>query len=114
MRSWNPWARRSVARGESALRHQVIHRSVRAHRARGWDQTEGFDQARALVAATFRAEVTVFSNVIALEPRPPERGGGRHDENYTLSARGDQQRGARHSHAHHWNVRSPPDEVVVT
>ena len=37
---------------------------------RGWDQSERFDKAWALVAATFHAEVTVLANVIAL--RPPE------------------------------------------
>jgi hypothetical protein len=35
---------------------------------RGWDQSERFDQAWALVAATFHAEVTVLANVIALKP----------------------------------------------
>jgi hypothetical protein len=42
---------------------------------RGWDQSERFDQALALVAATFHAEVTVLANVIALKPQrdPPRR-----------------------------------------
>jgi hypothetical protein len=35
---------------------------------RGWDQSERFDEAWALVAATFHAEVTVLANVIALKP----------------------------------------------
>jgi len=37
---------------------------------RGWDQSERFDAAWALVAATYEAEVTVLSNVIALRPGP--------------------------------------------
>lgn len=41
---------------------------------RGWDQSERFDQAWALVAATFHAEVTILANVIALKPvREPRR-----------------------------------------
>jgi hypothetical protein len=36
---------------------------------RGWDQSERFDKAWALVAATFQAEVTVLANVIALKPQ---------------------------------------------
>ena len=36
---------------------------------RGWDQSERFDQAWALVAATFHTEVTVLANVIALKPK---------------------------------------------
>ena len=35
---------------------------------RGWDQSERFDQAWALVAATFHTEVTVLANVIAIKP----------------------------------------------
>ena len=35
---------------------------------RGWNQSERFDQAWALLAATFHAEVTVLANVIALRP----------------------------------------------
>lgn len=37
--------------------------------ARAWDQSERFDQAWALVAATFRAEITVLANVIAFRPK---------------------------------------------
>jgi hypothetical protein len=37
---------------------------------RGWDQSERFDKAWALVAATFQTEVTVLANVIALKPQP--------------------------------------------
>ena len=40
---------------------------------RGWDQSERFDQAWALLAATFHTEVTILANVIALKPKPPER-----------------------------------------
>ena len=41
---------------------------------RGWDQSERFDQAWALIAATFHADVTVLANVIALKPESPRRG----------------------------------------
>lgn len=41
---------------------------------RGWDQSERFDEAWALIAATFHAEITVLANVIALKPqREPRR-----------------------------------------
>jgi len=43
---------------------------------RGWDQSERFDEAWALVAATFHTEVTVLANVIAIKPKreqPPRR-----------------------------------------
>jgi hypothetical protein len=36
---------------------------------RGWDQSERFDEAWQLIAATFQAEVTLLANVIALKPR---------------------------------------------
>src|ERR1019366_7476547 len=41
---------------------------------RGWDQSERFDKAWALAAATFKADVTVLANVIALKPQsaPPK------------------------------------------
>jgi hypothetical protein len=39
---------------------------------RGWDQSERFDEAWALVAASFHTEVTVFANVIALKPVRPK------------------------------------------
>jgi hypothetical protein len=35
---------------------------------RGWDQSDRFDEAWALIAATFHADVTVLANVIALRP----------------------------------------------
>lgn len=38
---------------------------------RGWDQSERFDQAWALVAATFHVDVAVLANVIAIKPKPP-------------------------------------------
>ncbi len=37
---------------------------------RGWDQSDRFDEARALIAATFEVDVTVLANVIALKPLP--------------------------------------------
>jgi hypothetical protein len=40
---------------------------------RGWDQSERFDQAWALLAATFQADVTVLANVIALKPQREPR-----------------------------------------
>jgi hypothetical protein len=40
---------------------------------RGWDQSERFDEAWALVAATYNAEVTVLANVIAMKPKPEAR-----------------------------------------
>ena len=36
---------------------------------RGWDQSERFDEAWALISATYHADVTVLANVIALRPR---------------------------------------------
>jgi hypothetical protein len=36
---------------------------------RGWSQSERFDQAWALVAATYQVEVTVVNNVIPLRPK---------------------------------------------
>ena len=38
---------------------------------RGWDQSDRFDQAWALVAATFQVDVMVLANVIALKPQSP-------------------------------------------
>ena len=38
---------------------------------RGWDQSERFDEAWALVAATFHAEVISLANVIAFKPQSP-------------------------------------------
>lgn len=38
---------------------------------RGWDQSERFDKAWALVAASFHADVTLLANVIALKPQRP-------------------------------------------
>jgi hypothetical protein len=37
---------------------------------RGWDQSDRFDEAWALIAATFEVEVTVLANVIAFKPLP--------------------------------------------
>lgn len=36
---------------------------------RGWDQSERFDEAWTLIAATFHAEVTVLANVVAFKPQ---------------------------------------------
>jgi hypothetical protein len=36
---------------------------------RGWDQSERFDEAWTLIAASFHAEVTVLANVFALKPQ---------------------------------------------
>lgn len=36
---------------------------------RGWEQSERFDEAWALVAASFQTEVTILANVIALKPQ---------------------------------------------
>ena len=44
---------------------------------RGWDQSERFDKAWALVAATFHAEVTVLANVIAIRPDRPRKSASR-------------------------------------
>jgi len=38
---------------------------------RGWDQSERFDEAWALVAASFHTEVTILANVIAFKPPRP-------------------------------------------
>jgi hypothetical protein len=35
---------------------------------RGWDHSDRFDEAWALIAATFEVEVTVLANVIAFKP----------------------------------------------
>lgn len=43
---------------------------------RGWDQSDRFDEAWALVAAKFHADVTVLANVIALKPKPEARPSG--------------------------------------
>lgn len=40
---------------------------------RGWDQSERFDEAWAIIAASFHAEVTVLANVTVLRPTPPKR-----------------------------------------
>ena len=40
---------------------------------RGWVQSERFDKAWALIAATYQAEVTVLANVIAIKPKTEPR-----------------------------------------
>lgn len=37
---------------------------------RGWDQSERFDEAWALVAATYQREIHVLANVVDITPRP--------------------------------------------
>ncbi|MBX3232376.1 MAG: hypothetical protein KF837_33935 [Labilithrix sp.] len=39
----------------------------------GWDPSDRFDEARALLAAEFHAGITVLANVIALKPKSPPR-----------------------------------------
>jgi len=38
---------------------------------RGWDQSDRFDEAWALVAATYEREVHVLANVVDITPKPP-------------------------------------------
>ena len=40
---------------------------------RGWDQSERFDEAWALVAATYHCDVHVLANVIDITPEPPQK-----------------------------------------
>ncbi len=40
---------------------------------RGWDQSERFDEAWALVAATYHREVHVLANVVDITPKPEKR-----------------------------------------
>jgi hypothetical protein len=40
---------------------------------RGWDQSDRFDEAWALVAATYEREVHVLANVIDLTPKPEKK-----------------------------------------
>jgi hypothetical protein len=40
---------------------------------RGWDQSDRFDEAWALIAATYHADVTILANVIALRPARTSR-----------------------------------------
>lgn len=40
---------------------------------RGWDQSERFDEAWALVAATYHCDVQVLANVIDITPEPPRK-----------------------------------------
>jgi hypothetical protein len=40
---------------------------------RGWDQSERFDEAWALVAATYEREVHVLANVVDITPKPEKR-----------------------------------------
>jgi hypothetical protein len=40
---------------------------------RGWDHSDRFDEAWALVAATYEREVHVLANVIDLTPKPEKK-----------------------------------------
>ncbi len=40
---------------------------------RGWDQSERFDEAWALVAATYQRDVHVLANVVDITPQPPRK-----------------------------------------
>lgn len=40
---------------------------------RGWDQSDRFDAAWALVAATYHTEVQVLANVVDLTPKPERK-----------------------------------------
>lgn len=44
---------------------------------RGWDQSSRFDEAWALVAATYEREVHVLANIVGLTPKPEKRRGAR-------------------------------------
>jgi hypothetical protein len=43
---------------------------------RGWDQSDRFDEAWALVAATYHSEIHVLANVIDLTPKPTRNARG--------------------------------------
>ena len=59
------------------LKQSGMRWSVRGAQAiltpRAWDQSDRFDEAWALIAATFEVEVTVLANVIAFKPAPPPK-----------------------------------------
>ena len=40
---------------------------------RGWDQSDRFDEALALVAATYHREVHVLANVVDVTPKPEKK-----------------------------------------
>lgn len=40
---------------------------------RGWDQSERFDKAWALVAATYQCDVHVLANIVDITPKPPRK-----------------------------------------
>jgi len=40
---------------------------------RGWDQSDRFDEAWALVAATYQREIQVLANVVDITPRPQRK-----------------------------------------
>ena len=44
---------------------------------RGWDQSERFDEAWALLAATYQCEIHVLANVVDITPKPERKARGR-------------------------------------
>ena len=40
---------------------------------RSWDQSERFEEAWALVAATYQRDVHVLANVVDITPKPPKK-----------------------------------------
>ena len=40
---------------------------------RGWDQSDRFDEAWALVAATYHREIHVLANVVDIAPKPERK-----------------------------------------
>jgi len=40
---------------------------------RGWDQSDRFDEAWALVAATYQRDVHVLANVVDITPKPEKK-----------------------------------------
>jgi hypothetical protein len=50
-----------------------IHGAQAILTMRGWDQSDRFDQAWALVARTYQREIHVLANVIDITPRPPNK-----------------------------------------
>ncbi|MBE7453355.1 MAG: hypothetical protein HS111_32155 [Kofleriaceae bacterium] len=56
-----------------AQRHAMGARGAQAILTmRGWDQSERFDAAWALVAATYHAEVHVLANIVDITPKSPK------------------------------------------
>jgi hypothetical protein len=49
------------------------HRAQAILTMRGWDQSERFDEAWALVAATYQCDVHVLANVVDITLTPPKK-----------------------------------------